>query len=379
MKNTNKILVGIYIILFFNFGLQAQATQNPTKVDDDYGWTFYLRINNYTVNSATANNALSVNNAFFINRLSGGRIAYTSPSSGNFTGNGVDFGFGVRHGRLFKSNLLFSNANLRDSESTALVLDTINTYSFFGSSNISINATSLSQYSYANNTLQTGRISYVGEFFPFHSLGALLSKLGIRIGPELYANGLKMKSPYNVYAISGSSTINSTVVPLSTTSLDLVSQDKLTYNEGFGNVVIGLSYALDIKNLRIDLTADYFKSLSSEGNYKSSYYMFSIFPTEIKSKGSFNTDLSGYRLLFGFKYQFLENFGMRFSAGMTEAMHNVKNSKFKDGSGTSINAIFSLFSGNVLPILLSSQPGFGPNPSSIDKRTQVGFEFFLRF
>ena len=107
--------------------------------------------------------------------------------------------------------------------------------------------------------------------------------------------------------------------------------------------------------------------------------MFSIFPTEIKSKGSFNTDLSGYRLLFGFKYQFLENFGMRFSAGMTEAMHNVKNSKFKDGSGTSINAIFSLFSGNALPILLSSQPGFGPNPSSIDKRTQVGFEFFLRF
>ncbi len=387
-----KILTSFLILLSVSM-LRAQDQPTPAstptatnKVDDNYTWTMYLRQNTYFVDSATQANAMKVNNTFYLNRILGGRAALSKDSPGQFTGMGTDYGFGVRHGKLFKSNWLFSFANLKDTSSTVVDFDS----TAFSSSTFAFGASAVSQYNYTSNTLKTARISYLAEFFPWNSANALLAKLGFRFGPELYANGLKMFSSNNVYAQSGfvstrSSTSSSfTTVPFSGGGVDFIEQNKKTYDEYFANAVIGVSYAVDFRKSRFDFSADYFRSLASSGSYLSKYNVLiplssnASFPSSVIESGTFTTNLTGFRFQSGFKYQFFEHFGIRLSAGFTTATHSVAGSKFKDGSGTSLG---SLLSGglNVNTILLATQPGFGPNPSSTDRRTQLGIEFFFRF
>lgn len=350
-----------------------ETTVQPTAFDNKYKWDLYFRVNQTTINSATAANGLKMDGVFFLNRFINNRTVLIFPTVGEFKGQIYDFGIGVRHNWLFKSNWLFSGGSLADTSSSSFYYEQGVVAITTGTSTSTSAYTTSSMYNYSNNTLKTGRISYAAEIFPWAKSNPILAKLGFRFGPEIYGNGAKM---YANYLLTAAPSV-----------YDFVRTREIKNNEGFANMFIGLSYAYEInpKN-QIDFTLDYFKSVAAAGSYyDTSSYLFPqlsasspTFPVKLTGNGSYSAQMSGYRFNLGYKFQIFENMGIRLSYGYWDASHEIANSKIKDGSG-SLTTISGFLTRNLLGAGVGTMTGLGPNPSSNDKRTQIGFEVVFRF
>lgn len=379
-----------FIFICINSGLSAQAGKKAAKKtakepevkevqtpvpDDKYKWNIYFRINQGTISSATALNALKMDDTSYTNRVMSRRMIFISPKAGEFKGQSFDFGFGIRHSWLFKSNWLFSFGNYADTSSSSLYFE--NGLKYISSGPYPSNYygyTYLYEYPFTANTLQTGRISYAAEFFPWAKSGGKLSKFGFRFGPELYVNEVRMKSDY---------LLNS-----NPSAFDFMNSREIKNNEGFGNLFIGMNYSYEInqKN-KIDFGLEVFKSVAATGTYRDVgfTYVYSVyqassvnFPYKGPGSGTFSTDLTGARLNLGYMYQWFERTGVRISGGYWYAVHDITKSNIKTNSSLA-DGIVSLITSNPLGFLFSNMSGMSPNPSSTDKRVQIGLEVVFRF
>lgn len=343
----------------------TQENNQSQPVNENLPKYFFIRINNVTVNSATAANSLKMDSIFQLNRLANNRTVLSVPAIGEYKGKNVEFGIGSSHSPFFKSNFLLSIGNYADSSPSTNYYYDQSIVSLTTTSNLTVTSNYL--YQYSNNTLKTGRISYGAEFFPLAKSSPALAKLGFRFGPELYTNGSKMHA--------------NSLLSNAPSILDLIRTRDIKSSEIFTNLFIGLSYSFEInpKN-QVDFGVDYFKSIASKGTFDDSSLTFlSLNPPitmKFTSSGSFKTNLTGYRLNVGYKYQISEKLGIRLSYGYWDATHEVTSSKIKDGMNSS-SLFSSLSSRNNLGYIIGGLDGFGPNPSSSDKRSQVGFEIIL--
>lgn len=389
-----QVSSGIHLFAQSNENLEVKNdTDNPKKhlptdhltpdkklVDDSYEWNMHFRVTHNSISSASAENALKFDNSFIPNRAIGGTIGKTQPNMGNFVGTGYEFGFGVRHNWLFRSNWFIQGATLYDSNTTTTSISRTNFTSstIFSDGNLNVNSSNFALTNYDNrNRLITMKIGYTPEFFPWNGSSEILSKLSLKFGPELFRNEVDLSSKSVISAFQSTITAQSGTNRLALNStggeIDYSIRNKISTDETFLNGMIGVNYPYDFGNKRIELGVDYFKSIDSFGSYKNSS-VFLVVP--LTSKGNFNVDLEGYRINSAFKWQIWENIGFRLGYNLTKSTYTVSEQSIKPSS---TEALGNLLVGNFLGAVVGRLPALGDSPSSIDTRHQLSLDFFLRF
>ncbi|TGN02251.1 hypothetical protein [Leptospira dzoumogneensis] len=329
-----------------------------------------IRITNISVNSATANNAMSLINTRAINQINSGSNEFAKPSIANFQGQGIEWETDIRHSNFIRTNYFLSHANLHSGSNNLNDLATLNFQPSMGSP---VNITDLSFKTYSNNKLITSRVAFLTDFFFFeNSSNKYLENLAFRIGVEAYSNTFSTSSkPYPYVGISNGA-------PYS--GIDAIDQEKIKLAETFGNGVIGLNYKLSLSPVSsFDFGFEYFKSFGNDSRYENQYISMSItsFGTYLlipaKATGLVKSELEGFRASLGYRYDISEIAFFRVSFGYQDSTQKVKEADVPTAGGSVLSGDFS----QLLWTLAS--PPLGPFPNSRDTRSQLGIEFGYKY
>ncbi|TGL90981.1 hypothetical protein EHQ68_06110 [Leptospira congkakensis] len=352
--------------------------------DDKKDSSVYFRGVNLTVDSATLKNGLTMPNALIFNNLVGGSTNFSIPATNLFKGQGIEMGTNMRHNGLLGTDIgisfatLFADSNFRTDYSSS------STRIGFGPTAMVSSNESIAMREYTSNRLQTANIKIAENIYLFHDSGnRFLEGLALRLGGEIYGNEVKTKTPYSFN--SSNATLNG--MNISTVGINGSSVSQLTYNEAYLNAVVGLGYNLKIaEGHNISFGYEYLKSVANSGNYVDKTRSLTALTTNIlipgnsKVKGKIDSELEGNRISVGYRFDVSENVSFGISYSHTEATHKVVDSKIK-GAGN-ISTLFSEgLSGNInlIPLILGSQPGFGPFPENKDIRRQIGINIVYKF
>lgn len=328
-----------------------------------------IRITNASVNSATANNAMSLINIRAVNQVNSGSNEFVKPNISNFQGQGIEWETDIRHSNFIRTNYFLSHSNLYSGSNQLNDLATLNYQPPMGSL---VNILDLSFKTYSNNKLITSRIAFLTDFFFFeNSSNKYLENLAFRIGIETYGNTFSTTSkPYPYIGASNGA-------PYS--GIDAVNQEKIKLTETFGNAVIGFNYKLNLSQISsFDFGFEYFKSFGNDSKYENKYLSMSItslgtyFPFSSTASGIVKSELEGFRTSLGYKYYINEIAFFRVSFAYQDSMQKVKEADVPASTG--------VFSSDVSQLLWTfASPPLGPFPNSRDTRSQFGIEFGYKY
>ncbi|EPG75243.1 hypothetical protein LEP1GSC058_1916 [Leptospira fainei serovar Hurstbridge str. BUT 6] len=361
----------IIALVSFSATLYAEEEADQKKLT-----SIGIRVTEVQVNSATAKNALNMQNSLMINSAIAGVNNIMIPSASNFRGKGLEWDSSVRHTPLIRSNYLLSYSTLT---SGTTILTDIDKYSYsIGYPPTTIKGQDFTVFDYSKNRLYTTRVNYGADFLIFHdSKNPFLENLSLRAGLEAYENNVTLSSKSNAYISSGTSGAITTVK----NGIDFTTPDKLIYRESYLNGTLGFNYSFTfLKINKIDFGVEYFKSIQSSADFKDKSFVIlssgnTSIPLPSLQQGIVKTDIRGNRFHLGYSFQVTEALFLRLSYSGAEAMHTVRNSTATNQSGLAL----ALLSGNSAAFLGSILHGLGPYPSSRDMRSQIGFEIGFKY
>ncbi|PJZ75893.1 hypothetical protein [Leptospira neocaledonica] len=369
-----KRIFGILLVILSYSEAFAQvpptSSADPIPVSEKRRST-YFKVTADAVNSATTRNALLIENALFSNRFGQGKSVHFDPvANPTYRGAGIEWGMTIKHASgFFRSNILVAASALSASQAQNNVSNQVG--GFFAEN-------SVTNYYFSDNKLATARVGYYGDFLPFHNTNnSFLEKIGIRVGLEAYGNQIDLGSSLNNK--SGSFSTFSPSKP----GIDFFTSEKIKYSESTLNAVIGLNYEIEFaKKHKINLGVEHFQSVYGNGNYENktsginSFGGGMIIPTSTKIHGEVTNKINGNRLFLGYAYSFTETFSIRFTYGLTKAIHEVIDSQVKDKPNA---AAIVLGTGDASSLLYSMANPMSANPRSVDSRNQFGLAFEFKF
>ncbi|TGK03482.1 hypothetical protein EHO58_13745 [Leptospira selangorensis] len=329
-----------------------------------------IRITNISVNSATANNAMSLINTRAINQVNSGSNEFVKPNIANFQGQGIEWETDIRHSNFIKTNYFLSHANLHSGSNNLNDLATLNFQPYMGSP---VSITDLSFRTYSNNKLITSRVAFLTDFFFFeNSSNKYLENLAFRIGVEAYGNTFSTSSkPYPYVGVSNGA-------PYS--GIDAINQEKIKFAETFGNAVLGMNYKLNLSPVSsFDFGFEYFKSFGNDSKYENQYLSMSIsslgtyLPIASKATGLVKSELEGFRTSLGYRYYINEISFFRVSFAYQDSTQKVKDADVPSSGNLIISSDISQL------LFTLASPPMGPFPNSRDTRSQFGIEFGYKY
>ncbi|MGJ4789631.1 hypothetical protein [Leptospira koniambonensis] len=347
------------------FLLSSSAYSKDTDQTTEGYTVSKIRITNVSVDSATANNAMSLSNSRVINQMNTGSNEFVKPNISNFQGQGIEWETDIRHSNFIKTNYFMSYADLKSGSNKLNDIMTLNSQSTMG---FPVNITDLSFRTYSGSKLATSRVAFLTDFFFFeNSPNKYLENLAFRIGVEAYGNIFTTSSkPYPYVGVSSG-------MPYS--GIDALNHEKIKFTETFGNAVIGLNYKFNLSPASsFDFGFEYFKSFANDSKYENQYISVSIIsiPIASKSSGLVKSELEGFRASLGYKYAINEISFFRISFAYQDSMQRVKEADVPSTGGLSISS-------DVSQLLFSFAPPMGPFPNSRDTRSQIGLEFGYKY
>lgn len=362
----------LFLALGFVSLLQSVWAQDSAPATTDTATSkpseFYLGIQKTTIDSATVKNALASQNGLLINRVLQSTFSHSMPMTSELNGTSFEIGWNKRHGSgFYKSIFTFGGGSFSNTSTNLLEYDRISVPMTSGTTTQIITADAFAIQLLNSTKLNTARMSYTGVFYFLNeNPNPLLKNLGVNLGAEILGNQTIMTG------VIGSGGF---------------SQREIKHGEGFGNIILGLSYYFDfLQKNRIEFGISKVESLVSvDGSFLDKQLQLVSFgtltlPAEAEFKGKQRTSYSGQRFNLGYRYSVNDSFAIRLNFSRMDATHTIEDSKVK-GQPNLFALLFTPggLSGAIVPFVASAIPALGPYPENKDIRSFISLEFIYMF